>query len=244
MTMWKATTVSPEAAANMQVDAGLLLNNFDVTNPVAPADEDIICATTGDITPSCVPETTDFFDDVNNAPKNTKEGKRITGWNCSFGCTCLEITEDTLKLALGAAGVSADGLGIAPRSQFIADDFKGIYWIGDMVDEDALFCIVMDNTVSTGGVSFTSTKNGKGKLALTLTPHATLADIEKVPMTFYKLEKVDEDAPTYTYTAVSPTGEENPNQEGWYILSGDRYILTQDTTVDSNKTYYERVAEA
>ena len=44
----------------------------------------------------------------------------------------------------------------------------------------------------------------------------------------------------YTYTAVTPTGEEDPSGEGWYVLSGDGYILTADTTVDSNKTYYER----
>ena len=45
---------------------------------------------------------------------------------------------------------------------------------------------------------------------------------------------------TYTYTAVTPTGEEDPSGEGWYVLSGDGYIPTADTTVDSNKTYYER----
>ncbi|MBR1470692.1 MAG: phage tail protein [Lachnospiraceae bacterium] len=45
---------------------------------------------------------------------------------------------------------------------------------------------------------------------------------------------------TYTYTAVTPEGTENPNEEGWYVLSGDSYIITADTTVDSNKTYYER----
>ena len=244
MAIWRATKVAADAAENMQVDAGLLVSNFDVTNPVAPADSDIISATTGDFTLTCTPDTEDFFDDVNNAPKNSMEGKRITGWNCSLGVSCLEITEDTLKLALGAAGATADGLGVTARSQFKAEDFKGLYWLGDMVDEDKVFVIAMDNAVSTGGVSFTSTKNGKGKLALTITPHSSLANMEKIPMSFYILEKVDEDAPTYTYTAVEPVGTENPQEEGWFVLSGDRYIATTDTTVDTNKTYYERVAEA
>ena len=61
-----------------------------------------------------------------------------------------------------------------------------------MIDENKLFAVVMDNTVSTGGLSFTSTNNGKGKLALTLTPHASLEDQEKIPMAFYILEKVGE----------------------------------------------------
>lgn len=45
---------------------------------------------------------------------------------------------------------------------------------------------------------------------------------------------------TYTYTAVSPVGTEDPSEEGWFVLSGDSYFLTSDTEVDSNKTYYSR----
>ena len=46
--------------------------------------------------------------------------------------------------------------------------------------------------------------------------------------------------PTYEYTAVEPVGSENPKEEGWYVLQGDVYVPTNDTTVDENKTYYER----
>lgn len=240
--MWKAKKVAATAAQNIQVDAGLLLKTFDVTNPTNPADADIVCATSGDFSISAVPEVEDFFEDVNNAPTNTMEGKRITGWTCSLGVTCLEITEDTLALALGASKAIAGG-GVKPRDQYELADFKSLYWIGDMVDENMLFVVKMDNTVSTGGLSFTATNNGKGQLALTLTPHSSLADVTEIPMEFYLLEKVDESA-AYSYTAVTPAGTENPRSEGWYILRGDNYILTTDTSVDSNKTYYERVEGA
>lgn len=237
--MWKAKRVTADFAQKIQVDAGILVNTFDVTNPVAPSDSDIVCATTGDFSITCQPDTEDFFEDVNNAPKNTKEGKRITGWNCELGVTALDITEDTLVLALGAADVGVDG-GVNPRTQYELTDFKSLYWLGDMVNSDNLFVVVMDNTVSTGGVSFTSTNNGKGGLALTLTPHATIANMEKVPMAFYLLEKVDGTATEYTYTVVDPAGTENPSEEGWYVLVGDKYRATSDTTVDENVTYYER----
>jgi hypothetical protein len=82
--------------------------------------------------------------------------------------------------------------GIRPRHTYKAEDFKSLYWIGDMIDENKLFAIVMDDTVSTGGLSFTSTNNGKGGLALTLMPHSTITNAEKVPMAFYILEKVEE----------------------------------------------------
>ncbi len=237
--MWRATRISANAAQNIQVDAGLLVKSYDITNPVAPTDENIVCMTSGDFSITCQPETEDFFEDVNNAPNNTKEGKRITGWNCGLTVNCLEVTEDTLVLALGAADVDANGA-VNPRVQYELTDFKSLYWMGDMVNTDKLFVIGMDNTVSTGGLSFTSTKNGKGQIALTLTPHASLANMDKVPMEFYILEKVDGSATTYTYTAVEPVGTENPAEEGWYVLVGDSYRQTTDTEVDENVTYYER----
>ena len=188
--MWSATRISADAASKMQANAGILLNTFDVENPTEPEDSAIVCETTGDFSITCVPEVADFFEDVNNAPTNTKEGKRITGWTCGLSITALSITEETLKLSLGASEVGADG-GVHPRTQYEIEDFKSLYWIGDMIDEDKLFVVAMDNTVSTGGLSFTASDDGKGRLGLELTPHATIQDANKVPMAFYILTKVE-----------------------------------------------------
>lgn len=50
---------------------------------------------------------------------------------------------------------------------------------------------------------------------------------------------------TVTYQEVTPIGTENPSDEGWYERTGTApdyvYNLTLDTTVQSLKTYYERV---
>ena len=43
----------------------------------------------------------------------------------------------------------------------------------------------------------------------------------------------------YGYEAVTPAGSENPSTEGWYEKNGKTYVLTEDTEVDSEKTYYE-----
>lgn len=187
--MWKASRVTADFAENVQVEAGTLLKTFNVASPKEPADADIVCATTGDFSITCVPETEDFFADVNNVPNNTMEGKRITGWNCGLTVSCLDVTEATLKLALGAATGSATA-GVKPRANYSTTDFQTLYWIGDMVDEDKLFVVVLRNTVSTGGLSMTTTKNGKGTLGLTLTPHASIANLDDIPMDFYLLEKV------------------------------------------------------
>lgn len=237
--MWRATRITADAASKMQMNSGLLLKSFNVTNPVEPNDADIICDTTGDYKITCVPQTQDFFEDVNNAYTNMKEGKQITGWECGLTITSLTIDENALKFALGAADIGADG-GMRGRMLYHDTDFQSVYWIGDMFDEDKLLVVAMDNTVSTGGVSLTTRNKGKGGLELTLTPHGSLSDPEKVPMAFYILEKNDSGASSYTYTAVSPASGDNPAEKGWFVLVGDSYRRTTDTEVDSNVTYYKR----
>lgn len=189
---WKATRVSADFYNSVQKEAGILLNAFDVSNPVEPADEQIITATTGGISISCVPETEDIFADIDNVPNNTAEGKNITGWNVSLSTTALEANEDTIALALGAYETGLDG-GVKPRRNYKIDDFKTIYWIGDMADETKLLCAVIKNAVSTGGFSLQTTKNGKGQVSLELTGHTRLNNQEEVPADFYVLTKVEEE---------------------------------------------------
>lgn len=45
-----------------------------------------------------------------------------------------------------------------------------------------------------------------------------------------------------TYAEVTPVGSENPTTEGWYEIDSEtgKYVLSQDTTVDSTKTYYTK----
>lgn len=263
--MWRATRVSATIANNIAVDAGLLLSKFDINNPVEPDDKDIICATTGDFSINEEVETEDFFEDVNNMPNNTKEGKRITGRNCTLGVDCIEITEETLILALGAADKQADG-GIHGRPQYKMTDFKPIYWLCDMVKEEKLFVVTMDDVVSTGGFSLSSSKNSKATLALELTAHSSIEKRDVVPMAYYILEKVDEDEPTpttaYTVTfdsdggtAVSPQAIEEGNKvtkptdptksgntfDGWYSDSSLTTAWDFDSdTVTTDVTLYAK----
>lgn len=42
------------------------------------------------------------------------------------------------------------------------------------------------------------------------------------------------------YTEVTPVGTENPVTEGWYEKTGNVYVLSADTAVDTQKTYYAK----
>lgn len=53
-------------------------------------------------------------------------------------------------------------------------------------------------------------------------------------------------ATTYSYTAVAdPDPEADPSAEGWYEYDDTEgeYVLSEDTTVDSEKTYYTRAEQ-
>ena len=58
------TAISQDAFDELQMDAGMLLKTFNPASPAAPADADIITATTGGITVECVPTYSDFGEDV------------------------------------------------------------------------------------------------------------------------------------------------------------------------------------
>lgn len=238
MATWTVTKVTPEAAQNMVIQAGVLVRNFDITNPVEPARSDVVCTTSGDHKITCTPNTSDFFEDVNGAQSGSMEGLHLDSWNCGLGITSIEHTPETLELALGAADIAVDG-GVNPRTRYLPRDFKRYTWLGEFVDPEKLLAVVMENVVSTGGLSMTTTKNGKAGTAMTLTPHPSAYTPDKVPMAFYVLQKSGgSDEAARTYTAVTPSGDEDPFDEGWYVLDGDTYRITTDRTVDSNKTYY------
>ena len=189
--MGKFSKVSQEAFGEFQVDAGVLLKNFD---PVAPAlvDSDIICATTGGINPTCVPSFSDWGEDIDNAPSGTMELMHLDGWETSLGFTALNTTAEVIRMALGAADVGATNGKITPRRSLKDSDFSDVWWVGDRSD-GGLVAIRLINALSTSGFSLQTTKNGKGQIAVTLAGHVSINEQDVVPMEFYVQEGTEED---------------------------------------------------
>lgn len=233
------TKISEDAFNQLQIDAGMLLKSFDPSNPAAPDDEDIITATTGGITVSCVPSFSDYGEDVDNVPNNMKEFKHLDGWDCKMSTTALGTSADVIKLSLGAADIDGTTK-IVPRRDLKQSDFEDeLWWVGDKAD-GGMIAVCLKNALSTGGFSLKTTKNGKGNLSLEITGHVSIEAQDVMPMEFYTTEGEEEPAVGYTYTEVSAVGTENPSEEEWYVLIGDNYRRTSDTVVDANVTYYER----
>lgn len=179
------TKIPQSTFDDLQLDAGVLLKTFDPTNVAAPADKDIICATTGGISVSCVAEYSDFFEDVDNAPVNVKEGKHLDGWTCTISTTSLGTSPELIKLALGAADIDGTNASkIVPRRNLSQSDFGDLWWVGDKAD-GGLVAVKLMNALSTGGFTLQTTKNGKGQISIELTGHVSIDNQDTVPMEFY-----------------------------------------------------------
>lgn len=176
------TKIPQNTFEGLQLETGVLLKTFDPAKAEAPADADIICATTGGITVSCVPTYSDMGADVDNCPANTKELMHLDSWACSMAFNCLSTSVEAIKLALGAADVN--GNKVTPRRSLSQADFRDLWWAGDRAD-GGWVAVRLINALSTGGLSLQTGKNAKGQIAVTLTGHVSIANQDVVPMEFY-----------------------------------------------------------
>lgn len=188
--MGKFTKIPQSTFEELQLDAGVLLNTFDPSNPVEPADSAIICATTGGINATCVPTFSDLGEDVDNCPTNTKELKHLDSWECKMAFTSLGTSTANIRLALGAADVNATSGKITPRRDLEQTDFSDIWWVGDRAD-GGLVAIKLINALSTAGFSLQTTKSGKGQISVELTGHVSISSQDTMPMEFYSLDPDD-----------------------------------------------------
>lgn len=181
------TRIPEDTFSGLQLDAGILLKNF---NPASPsvADADIICATTGGINPQCIPSYSDMGEDIDNCPVNMMEFKKLEGWDCKISTTALGNDPDTIRLALGAADKA--GNRVVPRRDLKQSDFSDLWWVGDRAD-GGFVAIRLMNALSTGGFTLQTSKNGKGTITLELTGHVSVSAQNKVPMEFYSADPVE-----------------------------------------------------
>lgn len=183
--MGKFTKIPEDTFTSLQLDAGVLLNKFNPANPVEPADEDIICATTGGINATCVPTYSDLGEDVDNCPNNMKELKHLDSWECKMSTTSLGVSPELIKMSLGCADIDPNNASkIVPRKDLEQTDFADLWWVGDKAD-GGMVAIRLINALSTGGFSIQTTKNGKGQVSIELTGHVSINAQSVMPMEFY-----------------------------------------------------------
>lgn len=191
--MAKFTQIPTDTFQKLQINAGILVQGATGFVPATGAitSANIIGATTGGITVSCIPTYTDFGENVDNCPKNTMELKRLDNWECRISGTFLTVTPDVAKMMLGAADVDGtDTTKVVPRVDLDEDDFDDVWFVGDYSDKNGannggFVAIHLLNALSTGGFSMKTSDKEKGEFSVEFTGHVSIEAQEVVPMEFY-----------------------------------------------------------
>lgn len=185
------TQVKLDAFKEIQIEAGVIVKVFDPSNPILDR-SNILFTTSGGIQINAKPSYTDYFEDVDNVPNNTKEGKQVDEWECSMAFTALDTSPESVKITLGAADIDANNTNrITPRRDLKLSDFIDLWWVGDRAD-GGLVAVQLLNALSTDGFALKTVKKGKATTGVTLTGHYSMNAVDTVPMNFYVIEGDDE----------------------------------------------------
>lgn len=206
--MGRFTIIANDAFDALQVDAGVILTSYDVTNPYkTPTSDEILATTSGGVNPTCTPTFSDYGEDVDNVPNNMMEFKHLDGWEAAMAFTTIKFNADNTKWALGAAETQllANGVTkISPRRDVKQTDFKDIWWVGDKANGGA-YAIHLLNALSTGGLNIQSSKNGKGTNQVTVTGHVSINAQDVMPMEIYDIPPQGEPTPVVYHTVTFDT---------------------------------------
>lgn len=184
----KYTKVPSDTFEKLQLNAGILVDSF---TPATGVIGNILGATTGGINFTTNPEFTDFGEDIDNIPNNTKELKHLKWFAPKMAGTFLTCSPAVAKKLVGSADIdSSDSTHVIPRAEILSSDFADVWWIGDYSDvntgADAGFMAIhLMNSLNTAGFQIQSEKDNKGKLSFEFEGHYSIEDQETVPFEIY-----------------------------------------------------------
>lgn len=192
--MAKFTQIPTDTFKKLQLNAGILTTEFNPATGELSA-SNIIGATSGGVSFEATPSFTDFGEDIDNCPKNTKELKKLDSWEAKMSGSFVTMDTNVATSVIGTAAVASDDqTKVVPRNYVEAKDFKNIWWVGDYSDinEDGssagkagFIAIKLINALSTGGFKIKSGDKAKGTFEFEYTGHYSSENIDTVPFEIY-----------------------------------------------------------
>lgn len=192
--MAKFTQIPTDTFKKLQLNAGILTTEFDPATGKLTA-SNIIGATSGGVSFEATPSFSDFGEDIDNCPKNTKELKRLDSWEAKMSGSFVTMDTTVATSVIGTAAVASnDPTKVVPRNSIDADDFENIWWVGDYSDVNddgsstgkaGFIAIKLINALSTGGFKIQSGDKAKGTFEFEYTGHYSSANTDVVPFELY-----------------------------------------------------------
>lgn len=192
----KFTQIPKDAFKELVLNAGVLLSSFTPATATV-AEGAIIGATTGGLNFSASPTFSDFGDDIDNCPKNTKELKRMDAWEVKLSGTFVSVNAASAKAMVAGSG-EASGK-ITPKNDISSTDFSDIWLVADYSDKNGAsnggyVAIHMLNGLSTGGFQLKTGDRSKGQFQFEFTGHYSISDQDTPPFEIYIKAGTDETA--------------------------------------------------
>ena len=192
--MAKFTQIPTNTFKKLQLNAGILTTEFDPATGELSA-SNIIGATSGGVSFEATPSFSDFGEDIDNCPKNTKELKRLDSWEAKMSGSFVTMDTKAAVSVIGTAAVaSGDQTKVVPRNSVDANDFKDIWWVGDYSDVNddgssagkaGFIAVKLINALSTGGFKIQSGDKAKGTFEFEYTGHYSIESTDIVPFELY-----------------------------------------------------------
>ena len=186
----KFTKIPADTFKMLQLNAGVLATTFTPATGTLDAEAQI-GATSGGINFTATPTYSDFGEDIDNCPKNTKELKRLDEWEVTMSGTFVAADTAIAKLLVGAADIDKqDTTKVTPRNDLADADFGDIWFVGDYSDKNGetnggFIAIKLINALSTGGFQLQTSDKSKGQFSFTFTGHYSIAAQGTVPFEVY-----------------------------------------------------------
>ena len=186
--MMQYTKLPNDTFQHLQLNAGILTDEF---SPATGTIGNLLGATSGGINFATNPEFSDFGEDIDNCPPNTKELKRLQSYDPTMSGTFLTCTPAMIKDLIGAADIgTTDTTKVIPRSELLQTDFSDLWWIGDYSDKNSgtsagFLAIHLMNALNQAGFQIQSSKDSKGTMSFEYHGHSSLTDQETVPFEIY-----------------------------------------------------------
>lgn len=186
----KFTRIPADTFKMLQLNAGVLATTFVPATGTLDTEAQI-GATSGGITFTATPTYSDFGEDIDNCPKNTKELKRLDEWEVTMSGTFVAADTAIAKLLVGAADIDKqDTTKVTPRNDLADADFSDIWFVGDYSDQNGdanggFIAIKLINALSTGGFQLQTSDKSKGQFSFTFTGHYSINAQGTVPFEVY-----------------------------------------------------------
>lgn len=187
--------VTANTAKHLQLDAGAFFKNYDVaTDTYASASAKLIGATAGGGSFAAVPTIRRI--EVDGLKGATKGYETIDEWQITLTANVKEITVASLELALATGShtsvkspstENANNYEKIVAANDIADAnyTTNVTWIGRLSGSSLPVIIVVKNALCTNGLTLTTADKSEGVIALTLTGHYTVSDLDTPPFEIY-----------------------------------------------------------